>query len=158
MAKSLIINDITYYTYADLTDAEIYNNAIYGSTWSSLEEIVQKQLLVQASRKIDEYNYAGQKLEPNQPLKFPRIMSNGKISDDNVLIQLCCQIALYYWTNGTSSGGDTSNILSGLSKWQIGDVHVDVKDDAKFDLTGLDDFIEQALAEWLQNQGMQIWL
>lgn len=160
MTKYLIINEIEYPVYADLQDAEIYNNAIVGSSWSTLDETTKSQYLVMGTRKIDSYNYSGQKLDPNQELKFPRIMTNGKTSDDEVLTNLCCQVATYYYTNGTSnsSGSESSDLLSQLKEYKVGDFQVNFKDDAKIDLSGLDDFIEQALQEWLMSQGMQIWL
>jgi hypothetical protein len=157
MAKTVEINNIIYYTYADLTDASTYNNAIVGSTWATKTATQQSQYLVMATRKIDSYNYAGQKIDPNQPLKFPRIMTSGKTSDDDVLTQLCCQVATYYCDNG-SSGGDSGDFMSNVENYQIGDLHVKFKKDATLDLTGLDDLIEQALKDWLTNQGMEIWL
>lgn len=159
MTKYVTINQISYPVYADLQDAEIYNNAIVGSFWSTLDETTQSQYLVMSSRKIDSYNYAGEKVSETQPLKFPRVMANGKTSDDEVLTNLCCQIATYYLTNGTSSsGGDSGNILSQMKSYQIGDLHLTLKDDAQLDLSGLDDFIEQALKDWLMSQSMEIWL
>lgn len=158
MTKSLEINGIIYYTYADLTDAENYNNAIVGSTWAEKDETVRKQYLVMATRKIDSYSYTGQKVDPNQPLKFPRVMASGKVSDDEVLTNLCCQIATYYNDNGGSSDSSSGDFLNNVENYQIGDLHVKFKKDATLDLSGLDDFIEQALQEWLQNQGMEIWL
>ena len=157
MAKILTINDIDYYSYADLTDAEIYNNAIYGSSWSSLDPIVQAQLLVESTRVIDSYKYIGEKAEPQQPLKFPRISPSGKTSDGQTLIDLCCQVANYIYKNGSSSSGG-EGLLSGITKWQIGDVHIDLKDDATFDLGGLDDYILKALEDWMISSSMQIWL
>lgn len=159
MTKYLIINEISYPVYADLQDAEIYNNAIVGSNWNTLDETTQSQYLVMSSRKIDSYNYSGQKLDPNQELKFPRISQSGKVSSEQVLIDLCCQIATYYYTNGSSSGGgDSGNILSQLESYQMADLHVKFKSDAQLDLSGLDDFIEQALKDWLMSQSMEIWL
>ena len=35
---------------------------------------------------------------------------------------------------------------------------VEEQDDAKIDLSGLDDIIEQALKDWLTSQSMEIWL
>ena len=156
MTKQVTINDVIYYTYADTTDATTYNNAIVGSTWGDKTATVQAQYLVMATRKIDSYNYAGSKVDNNQPLKFPRVTSSGKVSDDDVLTQLCCQVASYYCENGTSEAG--GDFLNNVENYQIGDLHVKFKSDAQIDLSGLDDYIEQALAEWLQNQGMQIWL
>ena len=159
MTKYVTINEISYPVYANLQDAEIYNNAIVGSSWSTLDETTQSQYLVMASRKIDSYNYSGEKKDPNQELKFPRVMANGKTSDDEVLTNLCCQIAAYYLSNGTSSsGGDSGNILSQLESYQMADLHVKFKSDAQLDLSGLDDFIEQALKDWLMSQSMEIWL
>lgn len=157
MTKQVTINETSYYVYADLTDATTYNNAIVGSTWASKTPTIQSQYLVMATRKIDSYNYTGKKINDDQPLKFPRIMANGTISDDNVLTQLCCQIATFYNDNGSTSGGD-GDFLNNVENYQIGDLHVKFKSDATIDLSGIDDFIEQALQEWLQNQGMAIWL
>lgn len=156
MTKTVEINNVIYYTYADLNDASVYNNAIVNSTWSEKTQEVQSQYLVMATRKIDSYSYAGQKVDDNQPLKFPRIMTNGTVSDDNVLTQLCCQVATYYCDNGTSEGG--GDFLNSVENYQIGDLHVKFKSDATIDLTGLDDIIKQVLADWLKNQGMEIWL
>ena len=159
MTKYVTINETSYPVYADLQDAEIYNNAIVGSSWSTLDETTQSQYLVMATRKIDSYNYSGEKASENQELKFPRVMANGKTSDDEVLTNLCCQIAAYYLSNGTSSsGGDSGNILSQMKSYQIGDLHLTLKDNATIDLSGLDDFIEQALKDWLMSQSMEIWL
>ena len=158
MTKTVTINEIEYPVYADLTDATIYNNAVVGSTWSTKDEATQSQYLVMATRKIDSYSYAGQKVDPEQPLKFPRVMISGKVSDDNVLTQLCCQIAAFYNDNGSTGGSDSGDFLSNVENYQIGDLHVNFKSDATIDLSGIDDFIEGALKEWLQNQGMEIWL
>ena len=157
MTKYVIINEISYPVYADLQDAEIYNNAIVGSTWANKNETTRSQYLVMATRKIDSYNYAGEKKDPNQELKFPRIMTNGTVSDDNLLTNLCCQVATYYNDNSASSG-DSGNFLDAVENYQIGDLHVKFKSDATLDLSGLDDIIEQALKDWLSSQGMQIWL
>lgn len=158
MTKYVTINEISYPVYADLQDAEIYNNAIVGSSWSTLDETTQSQYLVMATRKIDSYNYSGKKVSENQELKFPRVMTNGKTSDDEVLTNLCCQIAAYYLSNGTSSSGDSGNLLSNLKEYKVGDLQVNFKDDVQLDLSGLDDFIEQALKDWLMSQSMEIWL
>lgn len=157
MAKTLVINGITYYSYANLEDASVYNNAIYGSTWSSLTPTIQSQLLVESTRVIDSYKYIGEKVDPEQPLKFPRITASGKVSDEQTLIDLCCQIANYIYKNGNSSSGG-EGLLSGVTKWQIGDLHIDLKDDATFDLGGIDDFILKALEDWMISSSMQIWL
>lgn len=157
MTKYLIINEIEYPTYADLEDANIYNNAIYGSTWSSLDSVVQAQLLVESTRVIDSYKYIGEKADPQQPLKFPRVTASGKVSNEQTLIDLCCEIANYIYKNGSSSSGG-EGLLSGVTKWQIGDVHIDLKDDATFDLGGIDDYILKALEDWMISSSMQIWL
>ena len=158
MTKTVVINQIEYPVYADLDDASIYNNAIVGSTWASKTETERSQYLVMATRKIDSYSYAGEKKDSEQPLKFPRITSTGKTSDDNVLIQLCCQVAAFYNDNGSSGDSGSGDFLSNVENYQIGDLHVKFKKDATLDLTGLDDLIEQALKDWLMNQGMEIWL
>ena len=157
MNKTVRINGIEYNTYACLCDAQVYNNAILKSNWQTFEENDQAKLLVMATRKIDSYSYAGEKVDENQPLKFPRIMSNGKVSDDNVLTNLCLQIATYYCDNGSGNSA-SSDFINSVENYQIGDLHVKFKDDATLDLSGLDDLLEKALADWMTNQGMQIWL
>lgn len=159
MTKTVIIDEQEFYVYADLEDASVYNMAIVGSTWSDKDEKTQAQYLVMATRKIDGYQYAGSKVSETQPLKFPRVMSNGKRSDDEVLTNLCCQVATYYNDSGSgSSGGDSGDFLSKIDKYQLADLHVTFKKDATIDLSGIDDFIEQALKEWLMSQSMEIWL
>lgn len=161
MTKYIEINEIEYPVYADLEDAKIYNNAIVGSTWAEKDELIQKQYLVMATRKIDSYSYAGSKKEDDQPLKFPRVSNMGKVSDDNVLTQLCCQIATYYNDSGSGSavgGGDSENFLNSVENYQIGDLHVKFKSDAKLDFSSLDDFINDMLKDWLMSQSMEIWL
>ena len=159
MAKTLTINEITYYTYADLEDAQVYNNAIYGSAWSGLDATVQAQLLVEATKTIDSYKYTGSKVDENQVLKFPRISSRSVVSDDSVLTDLCCKVALYIYRNGSNTSGSNANeLLSNLKEYKCGDLQVNFKDDVDFDLSSLDDLIERALEEWLISQSMQIWL
>lgn len=158
MAKILVINDITYYSYADLEDADVYNNAIYGSNWSSLDPVVQSQLLVESTRVIDSRKYTGEKADPNQPLQFPRISASGKTSNEQILIDLCCKLAAYIYKNGSSSDGGSGDLLSALKEVKVGDFQVNLKDDVSLDLSGLDDFIEDALEDWLISNSMQIWL
>lgn len=159
MTKTVNINGIEYNTYACLCEADVYNNAILGSKWNTLEETDQAKLLIQATRLIDSYKYVGEKQNPEQPLKFPRVTAGGKVSDDKVLTELCCQLAAYYLSNGTSSsGGDSSNILSQLDNYQIGDLKIGFKSDAQLDLSGLDDYILKALDDWMVSSSMQIWL
>lgn len=159
MTKTVVINDISYPVYADLEDANTYNNAIVGNVWSSLNQTTKKQYLVMATRSIDTYNYAGEKIKENQPLKFPRKMSNGKTSNDDVLINLCCQLATYYYTYGSSSSGeDVGNLLNNVKSYQVGDLHLTLKDNADIDATRVDDIIKQALKGWMLDNGMEIWL
>lgn len=159
MTKYVTINQFDYPVYADLQDADVYNNAIVGNSWYDLDKITQSQYLVMATRKIDSYNYSGEKVDKDQPLKFPRILSSGKTSDDEVLTNLCLQIATYYNSNGsTGSSADSSNLLSNLKEYKIGDLQVNFKDDVQLDLSGLDDFIQDALKDWLKSQSMEIWL
>lgn len=157
MDKTLTINDIEYPVYADLDDAKEYNNAIAGSTWSDKDEVTQSQYLVMATRKIDTYSYAGSKVDEKQPLKFPRIAKSGKVSDDKVLETLCCMIAKFYNDNG-ANGGTSTGFLNNVDKYQIGDLHVEFKDNATLDVSGLDDYINDMLKEWLVSQSMEIWL
>ena len=163
--KFVIIKNFAYPTYATIQDADIYHQAVYGSKWKDLEEEEQAQLIVMATRKIDSYKYAGQKVDENQGLQFPRIMSNGKISDDLKITELCCEVAGYYAKTMSNSGSnasygdsDMSALVSQLKEYKVGDFQVNFKDNATIDLSGLDDIIDDALKDWLANQGMEIWL
>ncbi len=157
--KYVMINDYKYYVYANIADCDKYCAAVNNSTWHLLTPVQKAQLLVMATRQIDSYNYIGSKLDPNQPLKFPRIKTNNVVSDDNVLRELCCQVANFFNTYGSSSSTSTE-FLQNISKWQIGDFNVTLKDDAdlKFDVDTFDDLIQRLLKDWLISQSMEIWL
>ena len=159
MTKTVNIYGKTYNTYACICDADTYNTAIYGSKWFDLDETAQAQYLVMATRKIDSYKYSGKKVSDDQPLKFPRVMRSGKTSDDNVLTQLCCQIATYYSVNGNNqSSVDNGSLISSLKEYKIGDLQVNFKDNSEIELAGIDDEIDKALDDWLLSNGMEIWL
>ena len=160
-AKTVSIGGNNYYVYADLQDADVYCAAIKDSIWSALNETQQAQLLVMATRQIDSYKYIGSKVDENQPLKFPRVNSKGVQSDEQLLIDVTCQIANYMSVNGTStSSASASQLLAGISKWQVGDFNVTLKNDATItlDTSTLDDLIKDLLEDWLVSRSMEIWL
>lgn len=159
--KYVGINGYKFYVYASIEDCNKYCAAISNSTWNLLSETQKAQYLVQATRKIDSYNYVGSMVDENQPLKFPRINSRGVRSNEQLLIDLCCEIANYFATYGTSSGGGTSSeLFNNIEKYQVGDFSITFKKDAEieFDLDTFDDLIQRALKEWMYSQTMEIWL
>ena len=72
--KIIKINNKDYYTYATVEDADDYFAASYGSEWETISENQKQKLLITATRVIDRKDYQGEKLDKNQPLKFPRII------------------------------------------------------------------------------------
>lgn len=160
--KYVEISGYKYYVYASIEEANRYCAAITGTPWNLLDDTAKAQRLVEATRKIDSYNYVGKKVDENQPLKFPRVNSRGVKSDDQVLTDLCCEIANYFATYGTSSsgGGISEELLNNVEKYQIGDFNVTFKKDAeiKIDVDSFDDIIQKALKEWMYSQTMEIWL
>lgn len=56
-----------------MEDALLYFQERYGSQkWFELGEDEQEQLLITASRKINRFDFVGEKAEESQPMEFPR--------------------------------------------------------------------------------------
>lgn len=155
--SKITLNDIEYDTYGTVEEADIYLSAKFGSTWASKEENTKKQLIISATRLIDFRQYAGAKVDENQPLQFPRQFRSGNVSDDNLVASCCFEVADSLGTIGSSSV-DTS-VLSGVKKYKVGDVDITMKDDAEIKLSSQDDIIDDMLEPYLTDVGgAKIWL
>lgn len=140
--KIITIDEKNYYTYATLEEANEYFAARFGSEWSDLTELQKKQTLITATRNIDKRDYQGEKVDESQHLKFPRIIA-GVQTDDNLLIQACCELALNIYSDG---GKDTN--ISNIKSVSMGDSSISFKDEAS--ITSDDDLlIEEYLSDYL---------
>lgn len=156
--SEIYIDDQKYYSYATVEEADIYFKAKFGSTWAGKEELTKQQLLITATRLIDARQYAGAKLEVNQPLQFPRQFKSGNVSDDDLVMACCYEIADSLGTSG-GSGNIDSSMLSGVKSYKVGDVDVTMKDDAEIKITSQDDIIDDMLKPYLSDVGgAKIWL
>lgn len=151
-------NDNNYYAYGSVEEADKYLSAKYGSTWSTKTEDTKKQLLISATRLIDKYEYAGAKLESTQPLEFPRQFRDGSLSDDDLVMSCCFEVADSLGTSGSTGGVDTS-VLSGVKSYKVGDVDVTFKDDATIEVSTQEDIIKAFLGRYMTDiGGAKIWL
>lgn len=67
-------------TYISLDDAEEYfKTRLNNSVWEEATNTQKKKALVTATRHIDYHSFIGRKVDPDQPLKFPRVFTK-KIS------------------------------------------------------------------------------
>ena len=143
MADKIIkINDKDYYTYATVEEADDYFAAAYGTEWEQISENQKQKLLITATRLIDRRDYQGEKVNPEQPLKFPRMICDEKTSDD-VLITACSELAANIY-----SDGGTDNSMSNIKSVSLGDSSITFKEDGK---TENDDdlLIEEYLSDYL---------
>lgn len=142
MSKQVEINDQLYDTYATVEDADNYFAASYGSEWANVGAIQKPQLLVSATRLIDRQDYQGIKVDENQPLKFPRLIS-GVETDDKLLMETCCELALNIYSDG-GKDVDISNIKSA----SLGDSSISFRDSSKIE-SEEDLLIEEFLSDYL---------
>ncbi len=139
-----------YLTYATVEEADEYFNTVLGSNWVELGEVQKAQVLITATKMIDRKDYQGEKVAPDQPLKFPRII-NGLKTIDMVLVEACCELA----QNIFNDGGKDKNIAN-LKSVSLGDSSVSFKDD--FNVESEDELIiQEYLGEYLKG-GVQVIL
>ena len=141
MSKEIQINNKDYFIYATVEDADDYFVAKYGSEWSTIPEEQKKQLLVSSTREIDSRDYLGSKVDENQPLKFPRNI-NGGVSDDNLLLMACCEMA----ENIYSSGGASSSSDENIKRLSLGDATIEFN--SSVDST-VSDAVDKYLSDYL---------
>lgn len=73
-----------YDTYADVASADIYLAADpNGTTWAGLDDDQKGRYLVQATRVLNAQRWKGQRVDPDQPLAWPRSGISG-VDDEGV--------------------------------------------------------------------------
>lgn len=126
--KTVDINGKEYPVYATVEEADDYFAGFFNSGWEDIEQDDKPKLLVSATRSIDRGNYAGEKVECSQLLKFPRIIYH-KQTCDKVLLEACCEeaLAIYNW-NSAADGN-----VSGIKSMRVQDttIEFDGKQDTK---------------------------
>ncbi len=94
-------------SYISLEDANNYfNTRLNNLTWENVNDTEKKKALITATRHIDYNNFIGRKVNPDQPLEFPRIFSKNinpfyeyddKLDSDNLpkeLLDATCEEAI----------------------------------------------------------------
>ena len=152
--KIIIIDTKEYYTYATVSEANDYFAASFGSEWSEVSEADKPKLLVTATRLIDKKNYQGKKVDEEQHLKFPRIIANEQ-TDDELLVQACCELAMSLYFHGDSSSINGINMKS-VQSVSLGDSSISFKDDANLE-SDQDAIIDDYLSDYLMG-GVQVIL
>lgn len=109
MSKKVTIDTNEYDVYATVSDADNYFAVTYGNEWSSVASTTKPKLLISATKYIDRQNWQGDKVDKEQSLQFPRII-NEEQTDDNLLMEACCEIAMSFYNNNTSLSMDISNL------------------------------------------------
>lgn len=148
--KIIIINEKDYYTYATVEDADNYFAAAYGSEWELISEEQKQKLLVTATRLIDRKDYQGEKVDSEQPLKFPRVICDEQTNDETLMIA-CCELAANIYSDG---GPD--NAMNNIKSVSLGDSSVTFVESGKIESED-DLIIEKFLNEYLIG-GVQVIL
>ena len=152
--KTVIIDAKEYNVYATVSEANDYFAAAFGSEWNEVSENQKPKLLVTATRFIDRKDYQGEKINENQPLKFPRIIA-GEQTDDNLLTEACCELAMCIYFDGgysSSSSVDIKNVQS----VSLGDSSISFKEGANIE-TSESSIIDDFLGDYLMG-GVQVVL
>ena len=148
--KTIIIDNKTYYTYATVEESNEYFGAAYGSEWENISENQKQKLLITSTRVIDKKEFLGEKVEVNQPLKFPRFIFNEKTSDE-VLMAACCELAANIYSDG---GVDKS--MNNIKSVSLGGSSISFVERGKTDNED-DLIIESFLSDYLIG-GMKVLL
>ena len=139
-----------YYTYATVEESDVYFIASYGSEWDKISKIQKQKLLITATRLIDRKEYQGEKVNKEQPLKFPRMIGDEKTSNE-ILMNACCELAANIYSDG---GPD--NVMNNIKSVSLGDSSISFIEDGKTESED-DLIIEKFLSEYLIG-GVQVVL
>ena len=147
--KIIIIDTKEYYTYATVSEANDYFAASFGSEWSEVSETDKPKLLVTATRLIDKKNYQGEKVDEEQPLKFPRIIADEQ-TDDDLIMEACCELAMSLYFDGDSSSISGIN-MKNVQSVSLGDSSISFKDGANLE-SDQDAIIDYYLSDYLMGR------
>lgn len=120
-------------SYVTLEEAQEYVN-IYGSSkelregWSALEELDQTRLLIQAVDQNDSnFHWVGMKVELDQALAWPRIISGIEYGIPKAVKQAQCEQAL--WLMNAEPPQDADSPLSAIA---VGPIKVNFNEKSSF--------------------------
>ena len=142
MNKVIYLFGKDFNVYATVEDADLYFSAMFGNNWAEIGEIQKAQLLITATRQIDRQDFQGVVVDEEQPLKLPRIIA-GKPTDDDLVTEACCELALQIYQNGNSNVN-----VNDVQSVSLGDSKITFKDDAVMENTN-DLLIENYLGNYL---------
>lgn len=140
--KIITISGKDYYTYATVEESNEYFAVIYGSEWETISENQKQKLLITATRVIDRKDYQGEKVEENQPLKFPRIIEGEQTSEEKLIVA-CCELAANIY-----SDGGVDKTMSNIKSVSLGDSSISFIESGKTESED-DLIIEKFLSEYL---------
>lgn len=126
MAKTVSINGKEYPVYATVDEADAYFAGFFNSKWDSISDDDKAKLLVSATRSIDRMQFAGKKVDPEQPLKFPRIIYCEQTCD-KILAEACFEEAISVYNYNTAFGSD----ISGVKSMKVQDTSIEFSDGNK---------------------------
>ena len=131
---TITINDFNFISYATVEDADKYFSAKFGSTWANIQSEEKAKLLVTATREIENLQFQGIELDPDQPLKFPRVICCSHIkAEDESLIACCAEIANAIYNIGEIACNVVTPNASNIKSMGIGDTSITYKDGADID-------------------------
>lgn len=131
---TITINDFNFISYATVEDADKYFSAKFGSTWANIQSEEKAKLLVTATREIENLQFQGIELDPDQPLKFPRVICCSQIeAEDESLIACCAEIANAIYNVGEIACNVVTPNASNIKSMGIGDTSITYKDGADID-------------------------
>lgn len=152
---TITINGFDFLSYATVEDADKYFSAKFGNVWHEIQVEDKQKLLVTATREIENLQFQGIELAPEQPLKFPRIICCSQIdADDEKLIACCAEIANAIYNVGEIACNVVTPNASNIKSMGIGDTSITFKDGASIEAdvftATAKPIAKKFLGKWLQ--------
>lgn len=109
-------------SYATVDEADEYHELDFASEeWSSIGDEIKEKLLITATRQIDRFTAAFDKLDSTQALKFPMDVEGLDIGDGfEQANEACIRQALYVYQNQDSVNEGRGGIIQGVKSEAIG--------------------------------------
>lgn len=148
------INDYEFNSYATVEEANKYFSARFGSSWHEIDEVEKAQLLVSATREIEKLKFQGIKLDPEQELKFPRVICCYLVELTNKnLVSCCCEIAYAIYNMNLITGDIITPNADKIQSMSVGNTSITFKEGATVDcdncLAVARQIAEKFLGDWL---------
>lgn len=152
---TITINDFDFLSYVTVEDADKYFSAKFGSAWADIEKADKEKLLVTATREIESLQFQGLELDPEQPLRFPRIICCSQIeADDEKLIACCAEMANAFYNVGVMANSIATPNAENIKSMSIGDTSITFKDGASIEAdvftATAKPIAKKFLGKWLQ--------